>query len=227
MRMDRRAGLLASIKLPTLDEVMADMSMIYGGGTWSSSVSALSYSISNVGTDPYYLFACVDGDACIARVTSNSIITYLSRYGTMTLTVTSSAIKTTTNGRLLAVLLMRFPSFDNAITDRVFRKAALAQLATRSSSSAAIVSFAANLVNNNALYMAAGDASSANARICLAYGSAISTTSAGNSLVSRYGANQSNQRHAYMHTSGSDIVFSSPASGSGTGVNTCGMYQLS
>lgn len=178
MRMDRRAGLLYSVKLPTLAELMADMTVICGGGptTSTSTTTNKSIDISSYGvTYPYFLFIS-NGPASAIILRTSSGQTTIKSYGTLSVSATTSSISVSTASYGFAYMVVKFPSYTDSIVRQALSKMTLAYKGSRASTDAAAndVYFSYSSVVSNAVYISAAAGTSVGGRMSLSWGSDIS-----------------------------------------------------
>lgn len=192
MRMNRRAGLLSLVKLPTLAELMADMTVVCGGGPSTSTTGTIStktidissYSVSY----PYCLFITIGPAASIIWVASSSSRTVLKSYGTLSVsTATTSSIEINTASYGFAYMVVKFPNYADSVIKTALQKMTLTHKGSRASTPAAAndVYFNSSAIVSNAVYIAGAGGSSAGGRMSISWGSGIATNSGSTTIVTR------------------------------------------
>lgn len=123
MRMDRRAGLLFTEKLPSLAELLADTSLLLFQGWGDSSIMSMTVDTSGIDSSiPYYVFSGRYGMG-IVKV-KNGVVTRLNAVGTVPdPTVDGNSLKFSSNSaRCQAAALVRFPHYTESQIDKTLSK---------------------------------------------------------------------------------------------------------
>ena len=229
MRMDRRAGLLNPEKLPTLAELIADMSVLCGGGTPASVYSTTTEAARNIDissysvTYPYYLFICKGTALKIAAVSGSGTPTSLKSYGTLSLTASNTSIDVSTTSFGLSYIIAKFPHYSDAVVRKALSKMTLTHRVSRASNSSGSLSIATSTIVSNALYITTAAKARSSVGMSLAWGNAYSSY-----IITKYGTSNGSQTYGYLQDSGSNtyVCAGSWASDDNIALMLGGTYEL-
>lgn len=130
MRMDRRAGLLNALKLPTVAELFADMTILTykGAGTTSDTTPNLDVSEINT-TTPYYVFVLTGLALTIVKVTGTTVSSIAYNTTNIGLTISDGTMTADGAWRGYYMVAARFPHYKDADVEQVFGSATITRAA--------------------------------------------------------------------------------------------------
>ena len=155
MRMDRRAGLLYAKSLPTLAELLADLTEVAFDGSGSSSSFYRTFDVSGIdASTPYYLFVSIGLRMKIVKVTG-STITSLNYDTDFALAISDGTITAQYNSYGATFMAARFPHYSDDDVDAVLSALTITRKAYKNSSGLGSIYADYSKFASTAVYMTA------------------------------------------------------------------------
>lgn len=210
MRMMRRAGLLGTLKIPTLGELFANTTLLaHKGGT-----STVSVSLSGIDTSiPFYCFCMTGPQIEISKIVGTTK-TVLSVIGTRGVSVTSSVVSITASA---TIVLMRFPNYaPSAIDEALSNMTVVVKASYYSTGATGTCSFNSNNtpINSDAFYVAT-----------YYHGSGPISVSKGDNILSAIITTSTTSGRMFLYKNGTTYSVSSNGT-SAISTNMEGVYEL-